>query len=457
MEKDQRSVPPEWESEVVLLGGILLHPSSIAEVVDIVKPRDFLHPAREAIFQAMVDLYRASWPIDEITVLEQMASVGTYRFLEESGRGELYFEQYKSVVVDPVNVVHHARVVRRGAAARRLVEAARELTELTRDDETTERLSRSVGALNLPKCEIDSTPLQDVLTIAFKDLERRYGRKELITGVSSGFPKLDALTCGFQPSELIVVAACPSMGKTAFASNVVVNAALEHGIPCLMFSADLSQERLVERMLASMASVESNRLSGGFLEQRDWINLTKAATRLAEAHVWINAAGSPTLSELWAATRRWRSERTLFKTPEQHGLVVIDFLQLLVSTDGKASPSRQREIAEICHSLKALAVELRVPVIVLVHLDAERLARRSNHKPWLSDLRREGPIEHDADLVLFLYRDALYENRSKNPRLAEVVIGKQRSGPTGTVQLTFLGEYLRFENIDDGEDPFADS
>ncbi len=449
----RRVLPHSLEAERSVVGGILTHSKAFHQVADLVEPQDFYHPTHAAIFQAMIDLDRTSRPIDEITVAEQMRASESYHTLKGMPNGEAYFAELTSAVVTIENIAYYARMVRGKATARSLIEVTQEIAakgygEHGDIEEFLDEAERSIFAISQRSQRQAYAPIGTVLATTIKAIERRFGHKQLITGVPSGYPKLDQLTCGFQPSELIIIAARPSMGKTSLVMNAAQNAALEFSLPVLVFSLEMSKEALMERLLCSEARVESTRLRGGFLEQRDWINITKAASRISEAPIWIDDSGAPTLLEIRTKSRRWRADQTIFKSPEQTGMIVIDYLQLIQGRPQGREHNREREISEISRGLKALAKELKVPILALSQLN-RGVESRQDKRPQLSDLRESGAIEQDADLIAFIYRDEFYNKESQDKGVAEIIIGKQRNGPTGTVRLAFLGEYTRFENLDE--------
>jgi len=452
----RRILPHNLEAEMSVVGGVLLHPKAWNEVAGVVAPTDFYHPTLAAIFQAMMDLDADSKPIDQLSVAEQMRASDTYSKLR-AVNGEAYFAELMSAVVTIANLAYHARMVRGKATARKLIEAAQEIAARGYDDygdvdEYLDGAERAIFEIAQRTQRQPYAPIKQVLGTTIKVIEHRFERKQAVTGVPSGFHKLDALTAGFQPGDLVIVAARPSMGKTSLVMNAAQNAAIDHKVPALVFSLEMSKESLLERMLCSEARIDSTRLRSGFLEQRDWINITKGASRLAEAPIWLDDSGGLTLLEIRAKARRWRSDRSIFKQEDQLGLVVIDYLQLLQPPPGKRRESnREREIAEISRGLKALAKEIRCPVVALSQLN-RGLESRADKRPQLSDLRESGAIEQDADLIAFIYRDEVYNKESQARNVAEIIIGKQRNGAIGTVRLAFLNQYTRFENLAEGRD-----
>jgi len=450
-----RVLPWSQEAEMSVVGGILMHPAAFVQVADVVQPEDFYHPAHGAIYTAMVELDEASKPIDAITVAEQMKATDTLHRLR-AFNGESYFTELTSAVVTIENIAFHARIVHGKATVRRLIETAQEIAahgygEYGDVEEFIDTAERSIFEIAQRSQRSSYESIQRVLGRSIKDIEKRYDRKQAITGVPSGYYKLDAMTAGFQPSDLIIIAARPSMGKTSLALNAVQNAAIEYGVPALVFSLEMSKESLVERLLCSESRVDSTRLRGGFLEQRDWINLTKAAGRISEAPIFIDDSGAPTLLDIRAKARRWRSDPAVFQSRDQHGIIVLDYLQLIAGRPAGREQNREREVSEISRGLKALAKELRVPIIALSQLN-RAVESRGDKRPMMSDLRESGAIEQDADVIAFIYRDEVYNKETTDKGVAEVIIGKQRTGPVGTVRLKFLNEYTRFENLAERDD-----
>src|SRR5262245_5962782 len=457
-EPSHRPTPPHsLEAEESVMGGILVHPKKFNEVAEFLTPEDFYHPALKAIYESMIELDSVGKPIDALTVVEQMRALDTADKLR-AFNGPDYLTELMAKVVTVENITFHARIVRGKATARRLVEACREIAakgygEYGDVDEYIDEAERAVFEIAQRSQKQSYEPIKPVLKVTIQALERRYDRKQAITGVATGFHKLDSMTAGLQPGDLVVVAARPSMGKTSFIMNAAQNAALQYKAPILVFSLEMSKESLCERLLCSQARVDSTRLRGGFLETRDWVQITKAASEIAEAPIYIDDSGAPTLMEIRAKARRWRSDQNLFKNPDQLGLIVIDYMQLIQGRVSKED-NRQREISEISRGLKALAKELRVPVVALSQLNRS-LESRADKRPMLSDLRESGAIEQDADLISFIYRDEVYskdEVKEEDRGVAEVIIGKQRNGPTGHVRLAFLNMYTRFESLAEGRD-----
>jgi len=460
--RNGRALPHSLEAEQAVLGGILIAgKGAMARVADLVQPEDCFHPAHEAILRAMVELDDSSRPITAISVGEQMRASGALKALRGVG-GEGYFATLTSSVVTLEHLEYSAKLVRSTATVRRCMEVCQEFTAKGYGDEYgdaedyVDQLEAAVLAQTQRQIQQDYVPLRRALGPAIAAIEKRHDqRSEGVTGVPSGFYELDAMTAGFHPGELIIIAARPSMGKTSLVMNAVLNAAIDHGVPGLVFSLEMSRDSLIERLLASEARIDSTQLRRGGLEQRDWINLTRAASRISEAPICIDDEGAPTLRDIRAKARRWRAnsnEGGCLATASDpgHAVVVVDYLQLIRTEQRRGRmDNREREVAEQSRGLKALAKELRCSVIVLSQLNRGVESREKDKRPRLSDLRESGAIEQDADVIAFIYRDEVYNKATTDKGIAEVILGKQRSGPIGTVCLRFLKEYTRFQNLDD--------
>ena len=439
---------PQIPRAVIVCGAFL---GAMTLVGDIINADDFYDAKNEAIYAAIVDLDQRSRPVDLITVAEQMRQSGTLSKLAAHG-SEAYLAELLNKVATVENIAHHARIVREKATARRLILAASAIQERGYSEEVDvdgyiDQAQQAVFEIANRSNRQSYEPVRRVLHNAIKALELRFSRKQAVTGVATDYLKFDEMTAGFQPGDLVIIAARPSMGKTAFVMNCAQNAALNHGIPTLVFSLEMSKESLIERVLCSEARVESQKLRSGFLETRDWIGITKAAGRIAEAPMWIDDSGSPSLMEIRAKCRRWRSDTSVFPQGiEQLGLVVVDYLQLVHGTPQGREQNREREISEISRGFKALAKELKVPVVALSQLNRS-VESRADKRPMASDLRESGAIEQDADVICFIYRDEFYNKETPDRGVAEIIIGKQRNGPTGTARLNFQSQYTRFENL----------
>ena len=432
-------VPPHsLEAETGVLGAILLNNDVLPQVAEIVDRDDFYRSGHRLLFEAMVELSERGSPIDLVTVTEELRGKG---LLEKAG-GAAYISELTDRVPSARNAEHYARIVRERAIQRKLIWVATEIASEGYDpeadvEEYLDRAEQAIFEITQRKVSPSFVRLRDILRDAFTRIEELYEKKELVTGVPTGYTDLDQVTAGLQPSDLVIIAGRPGMGKTSFVLNVAQHAAIEHGIPVAFFSLEMSREQLAMRLLCSEARVDSHRLRRGLLRDSDWPKLTRAAGTLAEAPIFIDDTPGISTLEVRAKSRRLKAETNL-------GLVIVDYLQLMRSR-GKYDV-REQEISEISRSLKALAKEIHVPVVALSQLN-RGVESRSDKRPLLSDLRESGAIEQDADVIMFIYRDEVYNKESPDKGIAEIIVGKQRHGPTATVKLAFLSEYTMFENL----------
>jgi replicative DNA helicase len=436
--------PQNVEAEQSILGGILIENEALHKVMEILTVDDFYRDAHQMIFNAMLDLSERGEPADLITLMNELRKLNQ---LDSIG-GASYLASLSDSVPTAANIEYYAKIVKEKAVLRKLIQTSTEIiTKGYEDREDVEELldeaEQSIFEISENRVKPSFYPIKKIVKDSFEIFQRLYEKKELVTGIPSGFKELDRMTAGFQPSDLIIVAGRPSMGKTAFCLNLAQYAAIENKIPIAIFSLEMSKEQLVIRMFCSEAHVEGNRLRTGFLNESDWPKLTIAAGNLSEAPIFIDDSPALSVLELRAKARRLKGEHGL-------GLLIIDYLQLM---RGRMKvESRQQEISEISRSLKALAKELNIPVIAVSQL-SRKTEERTGNKPQLSDLRDSGAIEQDADLILFLYRDEVYNRSEDNPNKgkAEVIIGKQRNGPIGKVELTFLDKFTTFKDLYRGE------
>jgi replicative DNA helicase len=436
----QRLPPQSLEAEVSVLGGVLLENEALNRALEVVNEGDFYREAHRQIFSALLHLYERNEPADLITLSEVLKKRGA---LEEVG-GIEYLKILGNSVPTAANIAYYAKIIKEKSILRKLINRATEIINLGFGDagdvdESLDRAERLIFEISEDRVRPSFFPIKDIIKASFKTIENLYEKKQLITGVPTGFTKLDDLTSGLQPSDLIIVAGRPSMGKTALALNITQHAAIEDGIPSAIFSLEMSKEQLALRLLCSEAKVDAHRLRGGFLSETDWPKLTRAAGSLSEAPIFIDDTPGLTVLEMRAKSRRLKAEHNL-------GLVVVDYLQLM---RGRAnSETREQEISDISRSLKALAKELRLPVIALSQLN-RKVEDRGDRRPQLADLRESGAIEQDADVIIFLYRDEVYNRSEDNPHKgkAEIIVGKQRNGPTDKFELAFLDKYTCFENL----------
>lgn len=440
-----RLPPQNLDAEQSILGGILLDNQALNSVLEILEQGDFYSESHRKIFAAVVDLSERNEPSDLITLSNILKDK---KHLDQVG-GMAYLASLVDNVPSAANVAYYAKIVKEKAILRRLIGTATEILTKSYNagadvDEVLDDAEHAIFEISENKIRPAFHPIKNIIKDSFKTIEKLYERKELITGVPTGFGKIDDLTSGLQKSDLIIVAGRPSMGKTAFALNIAQHAAMEGGIPVAIFSLEMSKEQLALRMLSTVAKVDSQRLRKGFLGETDWPKLTTAAGQLSEALIYIDDTPAITALEMKAKARRLKAESGL-------GLIILDYLQLM--RGGTYKESREQEISDISRSLKALAKELSVPVIALSQLN-RKVEDRTNRRPQMADLRESGAIEQDADVIAFIYRDEVYNKSEDNPEkgLAEVIIGKQRNGPTGMVKLAFLEKYTCFENLARPED-----
>jgi replicative DNA helicase len=440
-------IPPQnIEAEQSVLGGILIEPEALSRILEILQEDDFYREGHRKIFSSMVALYQKGTPVDLITLTESLL---TRQHLEGIG-GASYLTSLADAIPSAVNIEVYARIVREKAILRRLITVTTEIASKSYQfsgevEDILDQAERSIFEITAAKITPHIYPLSEVIKDSFQTIEALYERKERISGVPTGFTKLDQMTSGFQPSDLIIIAGRPSMGKTAFALDIARNAATLAEVPAVIFSLEMSRQQLAIRMLCSEARVDSYKLRSGFIGERDWPRLTNAAGLLSEAPIYIDDSPALTVLQMRAKARRLKSEKGL-------GLAVVDYLQLMSGRGG--SDRREQEISEISRSLKALAKELNIPVVALSQLN-RKVEDRTDRRPFMADLRESGAIEQDADVILFIYRDEMYDENSKQKGTAEVIIGKQRNGPVGKITLAFIDQYTRFENLAgaDGE-PF---
>jgi replicative DNA helicase len=436
--------PQNVEAEQSILGGILIENEALHKVMEILTVDDFYRDAHQMIFNAMLDLLERGEPADLITLMNELRKLNQ---LDSIG-GASYLASLTDSVPTAANIEYYAKIVKEKAILRKLIQTSTEIiTKSYEDREDVEELldeaEQSIFEISENRVKPSFYPIKKIVKDSFEIFQRLYEKKELVTGIPSGFKELDRMTAGFQPSDLIIVAGRPSMGKTAFCVNLAQYAAIENKIPIAIFSLEMSKEQLVIRMFCSEAHVEGNRLRTGFLNESDWPKLTIAAGNLSEAPIFIDDSPALSVLELRAKARRLKGEHGL-------GMLIVDYLQLM---RGRMKvESRQQEISEISRSLKALAKELNIPVIAVSQL-SRKTEERTGNRPQLSDLRESGAIEQDADLILFLYRDEVYNRDPDNPNRgkAEIIIGKQRNGPIGKIDLAFWDKFTTFKDLYKGD------
>ena len=433
-----RHAPQNISAEQATLGSIILDKDSILNCIEILQPEDFYRNAHQVIYQCALDLFEKNQAVDLVTLTEEL---NTQKQLEEVG-GASYLTTLMSSVPTAANVVYYAKIVEQKAVLRKLINHATQIVTMGYEEQEDARIlldkaENLIFDVSQQKVEHSFSPIKDLLTESFEKIEDLYHRDNFITGVPTGFIELDEITTGFQPSELVIMAGRPSMGKTALCLNIAQNAAMQHKIPVAIFSLEMSKAQIVQRMLCSEARIDTHALRRGRMPEEDWPKLSMAAGRLSAAPIFIDDTAGISPLEIKAKSRRLKARHDL-------GLILIDYLQLIQT--GLKIENRQQEISQISRSLKGLARELNVPVIAVSQL-SRAVEQRTIQRPRLSDLRESGAIEQDADVVAFLYREEYYKPKSSKKGIAEVIVSKQRNGPTGTLELAFLKEYTRFENL----------
>ena len=436
----ERMPPASVEAEQAVLGAMLLKPEAVTTAAEELSADEFYRETHRLIFEAMMELKERTEPVDLVTLTEQLKKADK---LAKIG-GIPALSLIANSVPTAANVHYHARIVHEKAQLRSLISAATEIAGAAYEsadevEDIMDNAEKRILAVSSGKRSKDFVPLQEILLDTLEQIDARYNNKGSITGLPTGFTELDHLTAGLQKSDLILVAARPSMGKTAFTLNIAAHVVLRAREPVAFFSLEMSKEQLVQRLLCSEGRIDSQRLRVGELEEKEWGDLIDTANRLSAAPLYIDDTPSITVMELRSKARRLKAEHGL-------SLIVIDYLQLMQGRASKNGDNRQQEISEISRSLKALARELNVPVIALSQL-SRSVESRQVKRPMLSDLRESGSLEQDADIVMFLYREDYYDPETENKNITEVIIAKHRNGPVDTVDLTFLKQFTKFGNL----------
>ena len=419
---------------------MLTDKEAVISAIEVLSDEDFYREDNRIIYSAIMNLYNRGEPIDIITLKSELSSMDKF----EAVGGLEYLAELPEKVLTTANVDKYIKIVEEKATLRTLIRTANELITLGYDptqevEELMDNAEKKIFGVMQNRSQKTYSSMKDILVDTFIELEELYNRKEHVTGVPTGFIDLDYKTAGLHGSELILVAARPAMGKSAFALNIATNAAVRAKTPVAIFSLEMSKEQMANRILCSEALVDSNKVRTGKVEDDDWTKLAEASGILSEAQIFIDDTPGISIMEIRAKCRKMKLEKDI-------GLVVIDYLQLVQGSNKRAG-SREQEIAEISRSLKILAKEINVPVIALSQL-SRAPEQRPDHRPMLSDLRESGSIEQDADIVMFLYRDDYYNQDSDKKNVAEVILAKHRAGSTGTVELAWLGSYTKFANLD---------
>ncbi|MFZ2955784.1 MAG: replicative DNA helicase [Candidatus Ozemobacteraceae bacterium] len=436
-------VPPHnLEAEQSLLGSMMLSEDAIIKALEILEAEDFYQTSHRSIFSALLDLNQAQRPCDSVTLTEALRARNQ---LSEIG-GASYLAQLLNSPPTSANAEHYAAIVKQKSLLRKLIgitgEISREAYEPQAEAENLlDQAEQKVLSLSHFRVTSPYVKIRDLVAETFNRLEHLYEHKQSITGIATGFKKLDEYTAGFQNSDLIIVAARPSMGKTAFCLNIAMHVAGTGQIPVLIFSLEMSRGSLVSRLMCSEARIDGQKMRRGFLGEEDWTKLTMTAGTLSNAPILIDDSPGVGLLELRSKARRAYAQ-------EKIGLIIIDYLQLISGPGSGNSDNRQQEVSAISRGLKGLARELHVPVVCLSQL-SRQVESRTDKRPMLSDLRESGAIEQDADVVIFLYRDSYYNPKKEESRnKAEAIIAKQRNGPIGAMEMAFFSEYARFDNLE---------
>ena len=433
-----RLLPQSIEAEEAILGAILENPAALGRVVESLKPDSFYKPAHKIIYEAMLNMFRKNEPIDIVTISEYLRN----REELEAAGGRAYINELAINVITTTNIEYYAKIVQEKEIKRALINAGSEIVSMSYETDDTDNVldnaQKLIFNIASQKDSSDLVAIQDLVVESYEQIEHRFNNKDELVGVTTGFYDLNALTSGLQKSDLIILAARPSMGKTAFALNLAQNVALKGKKAVAIFSLEMPKQQLTKRMLCSEAEVDTQRITSGNIQPKDWEKLVDAMTRLSDAKIYIDDTSGVTATDVKAKCRRLMMEE------KELGLIIIDYLQLMEG--GGNTNDRNQQISQISRSLKGLARELDVPIIALSQL-SRGVEQRNDKRPMLSDLRDSGAIEQDADIVMFIYRDEYYNRDDVNNKgKAEVIIAKHRNGPVGTVELLFQSSITKFKN-----------
>lgn len=437
-EKFIGKLPPQSiEAEEAILGAILTNPSCINKIVDMLKVNSFYKPANKIIYQTILDLIRENSAIDIVTVSEKLKELDK---LEQVG-GRIYINELAMNVVTTANVEYYAKIVQEKAIKRNLINAGSEIVTMSYEsnsiDETLDTAQKMIFSIAQQKVTSDLVHVKDIVTTTYQKIEERFNNRDELLGYTTGFYDLDKMMSGLQPSDLLILAARPAMGKTAFVLNIALNVAKLAKVPVTIFSLEMSKEQLLQRLLCAEAEVDMQKVKSGNMQAKDWERLLNAMTVISETPIYIDDTPGATIMDIRAKCRRVAMEE------KKLGLIVIDYLQLM---EGGGNEERTQQVSAISRGLKGIARELNVPIIALSQL-SRAVEQRNTKKPMLSDLRESGSIEQDADIVMFIYREDYYDQEeTENKGNAEIIIAKHRNGPTGSVDLLFQPNITKFKN-----------
>ncbi|KMK77933.1 replicative DNA helicase [Alkalihalobacillus pseudalcaliphilus] len=435
-----RTPPQNIEAEQAVLGAIFLEDSALVTATERLQPEDFYRASHQRIYEIMLDLAEKGEPVDLVTITAELQD---RQWLDDVG-GVSYLADLSNAVPTAANVEYYSRIVEEKSVLRRLIKVATHIAaEGYQSDDEVDAILDDAEKTILDVAQRKNTSafvtIKDVLVETYENIEMLQNQKGDITGIPTGFLELDKMTAGFQRNDLIIVAARPSVGKTAFALNIAQNVATKTSENVAIFSLEMGASQLVQRMLCAEGNIDAQRMRTGALTSEDWQKLTMAMGSLAKAGIYIDDTPGIKVGEIRAKCRRLKQESGL-------GMIMIDYLQL-IQGNGRSGENRQQEVSEISRTLKGIARELEVPVIALSQL-SRGVESRQDKRPMMSDIRESGSIEQDADIVAFLYRDDYYDKESENQNIIEIIIAKQRNGPVGTVELAFVKEYNKFVNLD---------
>jgi len=438
----QAPVPPQnLDAEESVLGAMMLSPGAIAAVSEVLETHgaEFYRESNAKIYRAALSLYGRGEPVDAITLADELDERGDL----ESVGGNARVHELAALVPASANARHYAQIIRETATLRGLIQAGGEISRLgwERDGEAVELVDRAeqiVFKLSQQRATSEFSHIEELLKESFERITALYESGADVTGTPTGFRDIDRITSGFQPGNLIVVAARPSMGKSALGLCIAANVAVRHGIPIALFTLEMSKSEVTQRLMCSEAKIESQRVRNGKLAADDWPRLTAACDKLAKAPIYVDDTGSVSMMEIRSKARRLKSKHPSL------GLILVDYLQLM--TSGTTAENRVQEVSQISRSLKVLARDLDVPIVAMSQL-SRAVEQRHDKRPILSDLRESGSIEQDADIVCFIYRDDYYNEESDQQGVAEVIVAKHRNGPTDTVKLSFLKRYAKFSDL----------